>query len=74
MRLAVRGTEVTLSQGPFFAKGTKEDNVYSLKGQFQDQEFRFRLYTLGDKYVFHRETWRNGKIQQVDISYLERKK
>lgn len=73
MRLEVRDNKVTMSQGPFKATGTREDSVYSLKGTFEGTELRFRLYTLGDKYVFHRETWRDGKIQQIDMSYLTRK-
>lgn len=73
MQLRVRGKEVIMQQGSFIAKGKREDNLYSLKGQVQGKEFRFRLYALGDKYVFHRETWEKGKIQQVDMSYLERK-
>lgn len=73
MHLEVRGNEVTMSQGPFKATGTREDAVYSMKGIFDGTEYRFRLYTLGDKYVFHRETWKNGKILQMDMSYLIRK-
>jgi hypothetical protein len=73
MRLEVQGNEVTMVQGSFSAKGTREGNVYSLKGKWEDTEFRFRLYTMGDKYVFHRETWKDGKIQQMDMSYLIRK-
>lgn len=72
MHLEVRGNKVTMSQGSFKATGTREDSVYSLKGIYEGQEFRFRLYTLGDKYVFHRETWKDGKIQQIDMSYLIR--
>ncbi len=73
MHLEVRGKSVTMSQGPFKATGTREDSVYSMVGVFEGTEYRFRLYTLGDKYVFHRETWKDGKIQQIDMSYLVRK-
>ena len=73
MHLEVREESVTMSQGPFKAVGTREDSVYSMKGVFEGIEYRFRLYTLGDKYVFHRETWKDGKIQQIDMSYLLRK-
>jgi hypothetical protein len=73
MKLEVRGENVTMSQGDFSASGKREDNVYSLKSLYKGSEFRFRLYTLGDKYVFHRETWKDGKIQQIDMSYLIRK-
>ena len=73
MHLELKNDEVIMSQGSFIAKGKREGNVYSLKGIVKDSEYRFRLYTMGDKYVFHRETWMNGKIQQIDMSYLTRK-
>ena len=72
MRLEVHGNRVTMKQGDFKAEGTREGSVYSLKGAYADSEFRFRLYTMGDKYVFHREVWKAGNIQQVDMSYLVR--
>lgn len=73
MQLEIKDNSVTMTQGEFVATGQREDSVYSMIGFFQGTEFRFRLYTLGDKYVFHRETWKNGKIQQIDMSYLIRK-
>lgn len=73
MKLELGGDDVILSQGSFAAKGRREDNLYTLKGDYEGKEYRLRLYTLGDKYVFHRETWKNGKILQVDMSYLTRK-
>jgi hypothetical protein len=72
MILEINGDDITMSQGPFKASGKREGNVYSLVGQFGEHQFRFRLYTMGDKYVFHREHWRNGQVQQVDMSYLVR--
>jgi len=73
MHLELRGNVVTIRQGSFVAKGTREGNLYSLKGEAEGTEYRFRLYTLGDKYVFHRETWRSGQVTQVDMSYLSRR-
>ena len=73
MQLTVRGDKVTMHQGNFTANGTRENNLYSMKGQSDGAEFRFRLYTLGDKYVFYREIWCGGKVEQVDMSYLIRK-
>lgn len=73
MHLEVHGKNVSMSQGNFKAEGTREDNVYSLKAHYDGVEYRLRLYTLGDKYVFHRESWKDGKIQQIDMSYLIRK-
>lgn len=73
MKLIVRGDDITMSQGTFVAKGKREDKLYSLKGEQAGSEYRLRLYTLGDKYVFHRETWKDGKLLQMDMSYLVRK-
>lgn len=72
MRLELNGDKIIMSQGPFRAEGKREGNVYSLKGIFDGAEFRFRLYTIGDKYVFHREIWKDGKCLEVDMSYLVR--
>lgn len=73
MLLRVRGEQVEMSQGTFSAKGTREDQVYSLRGEHGGKEFRFRLYALDDRFIFHREIWSGGKIEQVDMSYLVRK-
>jgi len=72
MILIVKNDSVTMQQGKFIAKGTREGNVYYLKGYAGDKEYRFRLYTMGDKYVFHNEVWANGKIEMINMSYLER--
>ncbi|NBW82183.1 hypothetical protein EBR21_10570 [bacterium] len=73
MSLELHGNDIVMSQGTFKATGKREGNLYSLSGKIGDNELRFRLYTMGNKYVFHRETWKNGLIQQVDMSYLQRK-
>lgn len=73
MNLEVIGDKIIMSQGSFKAEGKKEANTYSMRGVHKDTEFRFRLYAMGDKYVFHRETWKDGNIQQIDMSYLIRK-
>ncbi len=74
MTLIVQKDSVTMKQGPFEARGIKEGNVYYLTGNYKAQEYRFRLYTMGDKYIFHSETWHNGKIQSMNMSYLTRQK
>ena len=72
MILIVKSDSVTMQQGKFIAKGTREGNVYHLKGYAGDKEYRFRLYTMGDKYVFHNEVWANGEIEMINMSYLAR--
>jgi hypothetical protein len=72
MTLVVKKDYVTMQQGNFIARGTRKGNVYSLKGYAGDKEYRFRLYTMGDKYVFHNEVWANGEVEMINMSYLER--
>lgn len=74
MHLVVRGHYALMSQGESICKGHREGNVYYFKDKEKDKEYRIRLYTMGDKYVFHREIWVNGQIQEMDMSYLLRKK
>lgn len=73
MTLVVRGHRATMKQGDYVAEGHREGDLYCLRGKADGKEFRFRLYTMGDKYVFIRETWNKGKVEQVDLSYLTRK-
>lgn len=72
MILIVKNDSVSMQQGDFKAIGTCEGNVYHMKGYSGDKEYRFRLYTMGDKYVFHNEVWANGEIEMINMSYLER--
>jgi hypothetical protein len=74
MHLEVKGAQTTLRQGGFEAKGVREGNVYSFSGKDDGKQYRLRLYTMGDKYVFHRVFWSDGQVQQVDMSYLIRKR
>lgn len=72
MTLSLDGDIITMKQDDFTATGTKEGNVYYLTGNYGGAEYRFRLYTIGDKYVFHSEKWTAGILEQIDMSYLER--
>jgi len=72
MILIVKNDSVIMQQGKFIARGTREGNVYHMKGYAGDKEYRFRLYTMGDKYIFHNEVWANGEIEMINMSYLER--
>ncbi|MFO7977111.1 MAG: hypothetical protein R6U64_00510 [Bacteroidales bacterium] len=74
MVLIVDEGKITMRQGTFEAAGYREGNAWYLSGMHGDTEYRFRLYTMGDKYVFHREIRNNGKVDQVDMSYLLREK
>lgn len=70
--LIIDNDKVVMKQGDFIATGEYEGNVYYLKGYAGDKEYRFRLYAMGDKYVFHNEVWANGIIEMINMSYLER--
>ena len=72
MKLILNENEIIMRQGNFEARGKKEGNVYYLKGVQQGKEYRFRLYTLEDKYIFHSETWKDGKVEHINMSYLVR--
>ncbi|MBU6450142.1 MAG: hypothetical protein KGS72_00070 [Cyanobacteria bacterium REEB67] len=73
MHIVIKGKHATLSQGPFTAKGKREGNAYYFVGKDAGKQYRLRLFTLGDKYVFSREIWNEGKAEEVDLSYLTRK-
>jgi hypothetical protein len=72
MVLIIDNDKVVMKQGDFIATGRYEGNVYYLTGYAGDKEYRFRLYTMGEKYVFHNEVWAKGKIEMINMSYLER--
>jgi hypothetical protein len=72
MILKIKNDSIVMQQGNFIAKGVREGNVYFLKGYHADKEYRFRLYTMSDKYVFHNEVWADGKIEMMNMSYLLR--
>lgn len=72
MILILEGDKIIMKQGGFIATGKNEGNVYYLKGNHEDTEYRFRLYTMGDKYIFHNEVWKNGIVHEINMSYLLR--
>ena len=74
MQLILNGDQIEMKQGDFLAKGHREGNGYYLRGEYKQAEYRFRLYTLGDKFVFQNEKWQNGKLLKIEISYLKREK
>lgn len=72
MTLLIDDDKITMRQGDFSATGNREGNAFYLKGYFGGKEYRFRLYMLGDKYIFHSEVWANGKMEMMNMSYLVR--
>jgi len=72
MVIRLVGDKVVLSQRDFSAEGVKKGNLVSLKGIYGDLVFNFRLYLLGDKYVFQKDVWRGSEIVEVQMSYLLR--
>lgn len=72
MTLLINKDIITMRQGDFSATGSREGNVFYLKGDSGGKEYRFRLYLLGDKYIFHSEVWAGGKMEMMNMSYLLR--
>jgi hypothetical protein len=72
MVIRLDGDRVVLSQRDFFAKGVKKGNLVSLRGTHDGLVFDFRLYLLGDKYVFQKDVWKGSKIVEVQMSHLLR--
>lgn len=72
MTLLTDDDKITMRQGDFSATGSREGNVFYLTGSSGGKEYRFRLYLLGDKYIFHSEVWAGGKMEMMNMSYLLR--
>jgi hypothetical protein len=72
MIIKLVGDKVVLSQRDFSAEGVKKGNLVSLRGTQDLLVYDFRLYLLGDKYVFQKDVWRGSKIVEVQMSYLLR--
>ena len=64
--------EVTLRQANFIAKGSKDGNCVSLSGSQESRTYRFRLYLLGDKFIFQRDVVEEGNLIEAQMSYLIR--
>ena len=69
-RIELINDDVSMDQGSYVARGKRENNVYNLVGYDKGLEIRHRIVVLGDKIIFHREFWTDGKATQVDFSYL----
>jgi hypothetical protein len=68
----VVGDRVVMSQGDFSASGLRKENSVSLRGTYQNRTFDFRLYFLGDKYIYQKDVWENNRIVEIQMSYLLR--
>jgi hypothetical protein len=69
-RIELIDDKIAMDQGAYTAHGNRENNVYNLVGYDNGKEIRHRIITLGDKVVFHREFWIEGKVTQIDFTYL----
>lgn len=66
------GKGVVMRQGTFTANGTKDANCISLEGFQDSRTYRFRLYLLGDKFIFQRDVIDSGNLVEAQMSYLTR--
>jgi hypothetical protein len=69
-RIELIDDKVSMDHGSYVAHGKKENNVYTLVGYDNGKEIRHRIVTLGDKVIFIREFFFEGKCTQLDFSYL----
>ncbi len=66
------GDSVLLAQDGFEARGVKQGNFVSLSGFHDGIEIRFRLYLMGDTYIYQKDVWENGRVVQSQMSYMQR--
>ncbi len=66
------GDSVTLAQGDFEAHGVKNGNFVSLSGRTADFVIDFRLYLMGNTYIYQKDVRKGDDIVESQMSYLER--
>lgn len=66
------GDRVTLIQDGFSAHGTKTGNFIALEGTHQQFTMSFRLYLMGDTYIYQKDVWEDGRVVHSQMSYLRR--
>jgi hypothetical protein len=69
----MNGSQVTMMQRDFSAKGIMNNNIIILQGDYREHSFTFRLYLMDDKYVFQKDVLKDGRIIESQMSYLIRR-
>ena len=70
--IEVHGDSVVMAQEDFEAFGRKEGNRIILEGVHDTYRIEFRLYLMGDTYIYQKDVWEQGRIIQSQMSYLQR--
>ncbi len=70
--IKMTGDSVTLAQEGFEAHGVKTGNFISLSGTAGDFRIEFRLYLMGDTYIYQKDVRKDGEVIESQMSYLER--
>jgi len=70
--IKMTGDSVTLAQEGFEAHGVKTGNFISLSGTAGDFGIEFRLYLMGDTYIYQKDVRKDGEVIESQMSYLER--
>jgi len=70
--IKMNGDSVTLGQGDFEAHGVKTGNLVSLSGKAGDFIIDFRLYLMGDTYIYQKDVHKGDEVIESQMSYLER--
>jgi len=68
----IDGDSVVLAQEGFEARGIKTGNRLILEGKHGAYRIEFRLYLMGDAYIYQKDVWLDGEIVQSQMSYLQR--
>ena len=66
------GDSVVLAQEGSEARGRKTGNRLLLEGNQGAYRIEFRLYLMGDAYIYQKDVWEGGEIVQSQMSYLQR--
>ena len=70
--IKMAGDSVTLAQEGFEAHGVKTGNFVSLSGTSGEFVIEFRLYLMGDTYVYQKDVRKGDEVIESQVSYLER--
>ncbi len=74
MSISVAEGQVTMGQGDFTATGKIHGNrVLLFNDGYLDRQYEIRLYLMGDTYLYHMDTLKEGDVITSQTSYLKRK-
>lgn len=70
--ISVEGDSVVLAQDNFAARGIRRGNHIELTGSFENFDIVFRLYLMGDTYIYQKDMYEAGEVVHSQMSYLRR--